>query len=148
MIESNNSLEAMITYSRKFEFQTSSKILFLSKQSKWNCSRSELALPKSLRGSVLNYVPRVPSALFVSCTYVHTCMCGCVAACLRTFTFYVPYVPSFFTCLMCFHFFTCLTYPHLFTCLTCLHFKCFQFLTCLMCLPLFKKAITNRSNLE
>ena len=47
VIKSNNLLQHvyMITYLCKFKFHTSSKILFLSKQSKGNCSRSELALP-------------------------------------------------------------------------------------------------------
>ena len=54
---------------------------------------------------------------------------------LRAFFFYVPYVPSFFTCLtclkffMCLHFCTCITCPHFFKC-----FTCFRIFTCLACL--------------
>ena len=36
----------MMTYSHKFKFQNSLKILLLSKQAKWNCSHSELTSPK------------------------------------------------------------------------------------------------------
>ena len=50
LIKCNNLFQAVITCLHKFKFYISFKILLLSKQSKWNCSRCELTLPSSSWG--------------------------------------------------------------------------------------------------
>ena len=92
------------------------------------CTRKIVSFRRRAGTSTLNYLLRMsscPTCLRALRTYVlYVLICF---PCLRAFmlliltclSFYVPYVSSFFTCLMCLHFVTCLTYLQFLTCLTC-----------------------------